>query len=183
MFDAVLSSSLHGCGLAVLVGLALLCAVLATLWRYGSRLAAADGHALQSMVLALVISGQPQQAGQLTDSAVCLAQESGDSELVAEALMAGSHFYLALYWAQALAQQTQDKNLQARFVKIAKEMADNEAKINALARALGETLVLPGIEFHIERSISARSTLAATLASSARIALSCARPWLYVIEG
>ena len=34
----------------------------------------------------------------------------------------GSHFYLALYWAQALAQQTQDKNLQARFVKIAKEL-------------------------------------------------------------
>jgi len=43
----------------------------------------------------------------------------------------GSHFYLALYWAQALAQQTQDKNLAARFVKIAKEMADNEAKISS----------------------------------------------------
>ena len=42
----------------------------------------------------------------------------------------GSHFYLALYWAQALAQQTQDKNLAARFTKIAKEMADNEAKIS-----------------------------------------------------
>ena len=40
-----------------LLGLALLCAVLATLWRYGSRLAAADGHALQALVLALVISG------------------------------------------------------------------------------------------------------------------------------
>ncbi|MCI1277926.1 MAG: NADP-dependent isocitrate dehydrogenase [Nitrospira sp.] len=42
----------------------------------------------------------------------------------------GSHFYLALYWAQALAQQTQDRNLAARFVKVAKEMADNEAKIS-----------------------------------------------------
>jgi isocitrate dehydrogenase len=42
----------------------------------------------------------------------------------------GSHFYLALYWAQALAQQTQDKNLAARFAKIAKDMADNEAKIS-----------------------------------------------------
>jgi isocitrate dehydrogenase len=42
----------------------------------------------------------------------------------------GSHFYLALYWAQALAQQTQDKNLATRFVKIAKEMGDNEAKIS-----------------------------------------------------
>ncbi len=50
----------------------------------------------------------------------------------------GSHFYLALYWAQALAQQTQDKGLQARFVKIAKEMVDNEAKIN------GELLAAQG---------------------------------------
>ncbi len=41
----------------------------------------------------------------------------------------GSHFYLALYWAQALAEQTQDKNLAARFAKVAKEMTDNEAKI------------------------------------------------------
>ncbi|HEV8619936.1 MAG TPA: NADP-dependent isocitrate dehydrogenase [Nitrospiraceae bacterium] len=43
----------------------------------------------------------------------------------------GSHFYLALYWAQALAKQTQDKNLAARFAKIAKDMADNEAKISS----------------------------------------------------
>jgi isocitrate dehydrogenase len=43
----------------------------------------------------------------------------------------GSHFYLALYWAQALAEQTQDKNLQARFAKVAKQLADNEAKIVA----------------------------------------------------
>ena len=50
----------------------------------------------------------------------------------------GSHFYLALYWAQALAQQTQDKNLAARFTKIAKEMADNEAKIT------GELLAAQG---------------------------------------
>jgi isocitrate dehydrogenase len=43
----------------------------------------------------------------------------------------GSHFYLALYWAQALAEQTQDKNLQAKFAKIAKQLADNEAKISS----------------------------------------------------
>ena len=41
----------------------------------------------------------------------------------------GSHFYLALYWAQALAEQTKDKELQARFSKAAKQLADNEAKI------------------------------------------------------
>ncbi|HYM87582.1 MAG TPA: NADP-dependent isocitrate dehydrogenase [Nitrospiraceae bacterium] len=43
----------------------------------------------------------------------------------------GSPFYLALYWAQALAQQTQDKNLATRFAKIAKDLADNEAKISS----------------------------------------------------
>jgi isocitrate dehydrogenase len=43
----------------------------------------------------------------------------------------GSHFYLALYWAQALAEQNEDKNLQARFAKVAKQLADNESKINA----------------------------------------------------
>jgi len=43
----------------------------------------------------------------------------------------GSHFYLALYWAQALAAQTGDKELQAAFAPIAKELADNEAKIVA----------------------------------------------------
>jgi isocitrate dehydrogenase len=41
----------------------------------------------------------------------------------------GSHFYLALYWAQALAAQTDDKDLQAKFAGIAKVLADNEAKI------------------------------------------------------
>ena len=41
----------------------------------------------------------------------------------------GSHFYLALYWAQALAEQTRDKELQARFSRLAKELEDNEARI------------------------------------------------------
>src|SRR4030095_4334175 len=41
----------------------------------------------------------------------------------------GSHFYLALYWAEALAAQTQDKELQARFSRVARQLAENEAKI------------------------------------------------------
>lgn len=57
----------------------------------------------------------------------------------------GSHFYLALYWAQALAQQTQDKNLAARFVKIAKDLADNEAKISSeLLAAQGKPVDVGG---------------------------------------
>jgi isocitrate dehydrogenase len=43
----------------------------------------------------------------------------------------GSHFYLALYWAEALAAQTKDKELQARFASLAKQLAENEAKIAA----------------------------------------------------
>ncbi len=43
----------------------------------------------------------------------------------------GSHFYLALYWAQALAEQTKDKDIQARFKPIAQTLAENESKILA----------------------------------------------------
>ena len=57
----------------------------------------------------------------------------------------GSHFYLALYWAQALAEQTEDKNLQARFAKVAKQLADNEAKIAAeLLGAQGKPVDMGG---------------------------------------
>ncbi|MBZ0224159.1 MAG: NADP-dependent isocitrate dehydrogenase [Dokdonella sp.] len=41
----------------------------------------------------------------------------------------GSHFYLALYWAQALAAQDEDAALKTRFMPLAKALADNEARI------------------------------------------------------
>ncbi|WP_296495224.1 NADP-dependent isocitrate dehydrogenase [Rhodoferax sp.] len=41
----------------------------------------------------------------------------------------GSQFYLAMYWAQELAAQTQDKELQSQFAPLAKALADNEQKI------------------------------------------------------
>jgi len=41
----------------------------------------------------------------------------------------GSHFYLALYWAEALAAQTKDAELKAKFEPLAKALAENEAKI------------------------------------------------------
>ncbi|MGH7205870.1 MAG: NADP-dependent isocitrate dehydrogenase [Nitrospiraceae bacterium] len=57
----------------------------------------------------------------------------------------GSHYYLALYWAQALAEQTQDKNLQERFAKIARQLADNEAKISTeLLGAQGKPVEMGG---------------------------------------
>ena len=41
----------------------------------------------------------------------------------------GSHFYLTLYWAKALAEQNEDKELQSRFAPIARALEDNEARI------------------------------------------------------
>ncbi|SFN32165.1 isocitrate dehydrogenase [Salegentibacter flavus] len=42
----------------------------------------------------------------------------------------GSHFYLALYWAQALGAQDKDPDLKAHFSKLAKTLEENESKIN-----------------------------------------------------
>ncbi len=41
----------------------------------------------------------------------------------------GSHFYLALYWAQAIAAQTEDTDLAKKFAELAQALADNEQKI------------------------------------------------------
>jgi isocitrate dehydrogenase len=57
----------------------------------------------------------------------------------------GSHFYLALYWAQALAAQTKDAELQARFKPLAETLARNEAKINGeLIGAQGKPVDIGG---------------------------------------
>ncbi|RBA24572.1 NADP-dependent isocitrate dehydrogenase [Herminiimonas fonticola] len=57
----------------------------------------------------------------------------------------GSHFYLALYWAQALAEQTEDAALQAHFKTPAKALSDNEAAIVAeLKAAQGKAVDIGG---------------------------------------
>ncbi|HEY5513805.1 MAG TPA: NADP-dependent isocitrate dehydrogenase, partial [Geomonas sp.] len=57
----------------------------------------------------------------------------------------GSHFYLATYWAEALAAQTKDKELQTRFAKVAKQLQENEEKINAeLIAAQGKPVDMGG---------------------------------------
>ncbi len=48
----------------------------------------------------------------------------------------GSHFYLTLYWAQALAEQAEDAELAARFKPVAESLAANEAKIAAEFKAV-----------------------------------------------
>ncbi|CAB3645185.1 Isocitrate dehydrogenase [NADP] [Paraburkholderia sediminicola] len=57
----------------------------------------------------------------------------------------GSHFYLAMYWAEALAAQTDDAALQAQFAGVAKAMAENEAKIiEELGAAQGKPVDIGG---------------------------------------
>ncbi|OJX30992.1 MAG: isocitrate dehydrogenase (NADP(+)) [Chryseobacterium sp. 36-9] len=42
----------------------------------------------------------------------------------------GSHFYLATYWAEALANQSKDADIAAKFAPVAKALTENESKIN-----------------------------------------------------
>ena len=48
----------------------------------------------------------------------------------------GSQFYLAMYWAEALAAQTEDKELQAFFAPLAKSLTENEQKITDELKAV-----------------------------------------------
>jgi len=74
-----------------------------------------------------------------------LDEGKSPSRVVNEIDNRGSHFYLALYWAQALAEQTKDKDLQTRFSATAKELEENEAKINEeLMAAQGKPVDLGG---------------------------------------
>ena len=57
----------------------------------------------------------------------------------------GSTYYLALYWAQALAAQDQDESLKARFTEVAQQLAEKEAVITEeLLAAQGEPVDIGG---------------------------------------
>jgi len=58
-----------------------------------------------------------------------LISDKSPSRDVGELDNRGSHFYLAMYWAQALAAQTDDKELAERFSPVAKALTENEKKI------------------------------------------------------
>ncbi|ARV05342.1 isocitrate dehydrogenase (NADP(+)) [Polaribacter sp. SA4-10] len=58
-----------------------------------------------------------------------LENKKGPSRKVGEIDNRGSHFYIALYWAEALANQSKNEDLKNSFTKIAKELAKNEDKI------------------------------------------------------
>jgi isocitrate dehydrogenase len=65
-----------------------------------------------------------------------LAENKSPSRKGGEHDNRGSHFYLAMYWAQAIAQNTADPELAARFAAAAKDLTDNESKIVAELEAV-----------------------------------------------
>lgn len=82
----------------------------------------------------------------------------------------GSHFYLALYWAQALAEQSEDAALQAQFAPLAKTLAENEATIVAELNAVQGKAVDIGGYYHANAELTRKAmrpseTLNAAIAS------------------
>jgi len=74
----------------------------------------------KAKILAMTLD---EATGKLLDNGKSPSRRTGELD------NRGSHFYLALYWAQALAEQTADADLQAYFAPLAKSLADNEEKI------------------------------------------------------
>ena len=95
--------------------------------RYGNAGAAVLGETLDSAISKLLLEGK------------------SPSRKVGELDNRGSHYYLALYWAQALATQTANPELARHFASLAEDLAVNEEKIiEELAAAQGEAMDLGG---------------------------------------
>ena len=76
----------------------------------------------------------------------------------------GSHFYLALYWAQAVARQTKDAALAAHFAPIAAELTANEQKIVAELNAVqGKAIDIGGYYHPDAKRVAAALRPSATL--------------------
>jgi isocitrate dehydrogenase len=74
-----------------------------------------------------------------------LIERKSPSRKVNELDNRGSHFYLALFWAQALAEQDKDAVLQGQFAKLAEQLAANEETIvTELNDAQGSTVDIGG---------------------------------------
>ena len=77
-----------------------------------------------------------------------LQENKSPSRRVGELDNRGSHFYLAMYWAQALAEQTNDESLKSSFVAVAQALTKQEAKIvEELNAAQGPSMNINGYYF------------------------------------
>ena len=98
-----------------------------------------------------------------------LENKKGPSRKVNELDNRGSHFFLAKYWAQALANQDKDQTLKNRFTPIAKKLEENETQIlQELVDAQGSPVSIEGYykpnEDRVNEEMRASKTLNAILA-------------------
>ncbi len=83
-----------------------------------------------------------------------LNSNKSPSRKVGELDTRGSHFYLALYWAQAMAEQEKDGELQKRFAPLARHLEENEQKIiDELNAVQGEGVDIGGY-YHPDRTVT-----------------------------
>ena len=119
------------------------------------------------LALAVSIEDQARKTGNARGLALARALDQANGKLldsnkspsrkVGELDNRGSHFYLALYWAEALAGQTEDKELQATFRGVAKQLAANEAKIvEELRQSEGRAIDIGGY-YHPDRARTSRA--------------------------
>jgi len=97
-----------------------------------------------------------------------LANRKSPSRKVGELDNRGSHFFLALYWAEAFAAQNRDSSLQARFAGVARQLLENESKIlQELAATEGTPVDIDGYyrpDFElVSRAMRPSSTLNAII--------------------
>jgi len=107
-----------------------------------------------------------QANGQFLDS------DKSPSRKVGQLDNRGSHFYLALYWAQALAAQTDDAELQNRFAKLAKVLGDNETKIVAELNGTQGKPVDIGGYYHPNRELVSKAMRPSATLNAALAAIS-----------
>jgi len=93
-----------------------------------------------------------------------LINDKSPARKVGEIDNRGSHFFLAMYWAQELAAQTVDADLAAEFAPIAKAMTENEAQIvKELTECQGKAVDMGGYYLPNDELTSAAMRPSATL--------------------
>ncbi|AZZ92652.1 NADP-dependent isocitrate dehydrogenase [Hahella sp. KA22] len=86
-----------------------------------------------------------------------LMNDKSPSRKVGELDNRGSHYYLAMYWAEAVAAQTDDAELAAQFAPLAKELAANEDKIVSELLAKEGTPVEMGGYYHADPKLVSKA--------------------------
>ena len=104
-------------------------------------------------------NGKAQLMGDALDQATgeFLLNDKSPSRKVGELDNRGSHYYLATYWAKAIANQDQDADLKAEFASIAQQLEDNETQIiSELNGAQGKAEDLRGY-YHTPQDLVAKA--------------------------